>query len=204
MSQPPGSTVGGQAVIEGVMIRSPQAWSVAVRRPDGEIETRTDPLPRLSSRSRLARIPFIRGVMVLGESLTLGFRALTWSAQIASTEEDAKETARLEGVVEKVTPGGLHLRLPAAGPGVRGFLPQEELGLEKKEEAKKKFPPGTAIQVAVLAIEGEARIRLSRKALLDQEDRGAVRSYLEQGRKSDKMATLGDLFKDLKLPKAEE
>jgi len=99
MSQPPGSTVGGQAVIEGVMIRSPQAWSVAVRRPDGEIETRTDPLPRLSSRSRLARIPFIRGVMVLGESLTLGFRALTWSAQIASTEEDAKETARLEDLV---------------------------------------------------------------------------------------------------------
>ncbi len=103
MSQPPGSTVGGQAVIEGVMIRSPQAWSVAVRRPDGEIETRTDPLPRLSSRSRLARIPFIRGVMVLGESLTLGFRALTWSAQIASTEDDAKETARLEDVVANAT-----------------------------------------------------------------------------------------------------
>ncbi|MBT8203162.1 MAG: DUF1385 domain-containing protein [Acidimicrobiia bacterium] len=98
MSQPPGSTVGGQAVIEGVMIRSPQAWSVAVRRPDGDIETRTDPLPRLSSRSRLARIPFIRGVMVLGESLSLGFRALTWSAQIASTEEDAKEKARLENL----------------------------------------------------------------------------------------------------------
>ncbi len=103
MSQPPGSTVGGQAVIEGVMIRSPQAWSVAVRRPDGEIETRTDELPRLSSRSRLARVPFVRGVLVLGESLSLGFRALTWSAQIASTEEDAKETARLEEVVANAT-----------------------------------------------------------------------------------------------------
>ena len=103
MSQPPGSTVGGQAVIEGVMIRSPQAWSVAVRRPDGEIETRTHPLPRLSSRSRLARIPFMRGVMVLGESLTLGFRALTWSAQIASTEEDAAEAERLQDIAENAT-----------------------------------------------------------------------------------------------------
>ncbi|MGI9649059.1 MAG: DUF1385 domain-containing protein [Acidimicrobiia bacterium] len=103
MSQPPGSTVGGQAVSEGVMIRSPQAWSVAVRRPDGEIETRTDPLPRLSSRSRLARIPFVRGVMVLGESLTLGFRALTWSAQIASTEEDAAEAERLQDIADNAT-----------------------------------------------------------------------------------------------------
>ncbi|MBT8193901.1 MAG: DUF1385 domain-containing protein [Acidimicrobiia bacterium] len=103
MSQPPGSTVGGQAVIEGVMIRSPQAWSVAVRRPDGEIETRSDDLPRLSSRSRLARVPFVRGVLVLGESLSLGFRALTWSAQIASTEEDEKEMARLKNVAENAT-----------------------------------------------------------------------------------------------------
>ncbi len=101
MSQAPNATVGGQAVIEGVMIRSPHAWSVAVRSPDGGIETRKDPLPRLSSRSRLARIPFIRGVMVLGESLTLGFKALTWSAQIASTAEDAKERARLEKLAAK-------------------------------------------------------------------------------------------------------
>lgn len=95
MSQP-SATVGGQAVIEGVMIRSPHAWSVAVRRPDGVIEVRHDPLPRLSSRSRLARIPFIRGVLVLGESLTLGFKALTWSAQIASSAEDADERVKLE------------------------------------------------------------------------------------------------------------
>ncbi len=101
MSQAPNATVGGQAVIEGVMIRSPHAWSVAVRRPDGEIEVRHDPLPRLSSRSRLARIPFMRGVMVLGESLTLGFKALTWSAQIASTAEDAEEKARLEKLAAK-------------------------------------------------------------------------------------------------------
>lgn len=90
MAQPP-ATVGGQAVIEGVMIRSPQAWSVAVRRPDGIIETRCENLPRLSSRSRLAKIPFIRGVMVLGESLVLGFKALSWSAEKAGDSQEERD-----------------------------------------------------------------------------------------------------------------
>ncbi|WKZ82425.1 MAG: DUF1385 domain-containing protein [Acidimicrobiia bacterium] len=91
MSRSPGATVGGQAVIEGVMMRAPSKWAVAVRRPDGVIEARRHDLPRLSARSRLARIPFVRGVMVLGESLTLGFRALTWSARKASEEEGEEE-----------------------------------------------------------------------------------------------------------------
>jgi len=69
-------------------MRAPAAWSVAVRRPDGVIEARHDELPRLSSRSRLARIPLIRGIMVLGESLTLGFRALSWSARKNTGEEE--------------------------------------------------------------------------------------------------------------------
>lgn len=84
----PSSTVGGQAVLEGVMMRAPGAWAVAVRRPDGSIEAIRRDLPRLSTRSVLARIPLIRGVMVLGESLTLGFRALSWSAQKAVDEEE--------------------------------------------------------------------------------------------------------------------
>ncbi|HLU32021.1 MAG TPA: DUF1385 domain-containing protein [Acidimicrobiia bacterium] len=84
----PASTVGGQAVIEGVMMRAPAAWSVAVRRPDGVIESIRNELPRLSTRSLAARIPFVRGIMVLGESLTLGFRALSWSAQKAVDEEE--------------------------------------------------------------------------------------------------------------------
>lgn len=84
----PAETVGGQAVIEGVMMRAPQAWAVAVRRPDGVIEAVRRELPRLSTRSVAARIPFVRGIMVLGESLTLGFRALSWSAQRAVDEEE--------------------------------------------------------------------------------------------------------------------
>ncbi len=84
----PASTVGGQAVLEGVMMRAPSAWAVAVRRPDGTIEAVRHELPRLSTRSRAARTPLIRGVMVLGESLTLGYRALSWSAQKAIDEEE--------------------------------------------------------------------------------------------------------------------
>lgn len=70
------------------MMRAPGAWAVAVRRPDGVIEAIRRDLPRLSTRSVAARIPFLRGIMVLGESLTLGFRALSWSAQKAVDEEE--------------------------------------------------------------------------------------------------------------------
>lgn len=95
MSSDPQKTVGGQAVIEGVMMRAPSGWAIAVRTPNGEIETRSEELPRLSSRSRLAKIPFIRGVMVLGESLTLGMKALTWSAQ-KQAEEDEEELGKAQ------------------------------------------------------------------------------------------------------------
>ncbi len=110
-------TVGGQAVIEGVMMRAPNAWAVAVRRPGGDIEAVRHPLPRLSSRSRLARIPFIRGMLVLGESLTLGFRALSWSAQQASGEEEEPLTGRqIAGsmTVALVLFAALFILIPAA------------------------------------------------------------------------------------------
>ncbi len=92
MSQDPQATVGGQAVIEGVMMRAPSGWAVAVRTPSGRIEARSDDLPRLSTRSRAARIPFVRGVMVLGESLTLGIKALTWSTQVAGGDDEEEIT----------------------------------------------------------------------------------------------------------------
>jgi uncharacterized protein YqhQ len=101
VSRTPGATVGGQAVLEGVMMRAPNKWAVAVRRPDGVIEAVSHELPRLSSRSRWARVPFVRGVLVLGESLSLGFRALSWSAQ-KSGEEEGVEIKRHEIVLSMV------------------------------------------------------------------------------------------------------
>ncbi|MCB1247524.1 MAG: DUF1385 domain-containing protein [Acidimicrobiia bacterium] len=70
------------------MMRAPDAWAVAVRRPDGVIEAQRNELPRLSSRNSLAKVPFLRGVFVLIESLSLGFRALSWSAERAGDEEE--------------------------------------------------------------------------------------------------------------------
>ena len=84
----PAKTVGGQAVIEGVMMRAPGAWSVAVRKPDDTIVARRHVLGRLADRNRAARIPFVRGIVVLWESLSLGFRALSWSAEMAAGEEE--------------------------------------------------------------------------------------------------------------------
>lgn len=69
-------------------MRAPGAWSVAVRQPDGSIVARRSELPRLSERNRWARVPFVRGIFVLGESLSLGFKALSWSAQVATEEEE--------------------------------------------------------------------------------------------------------------------
>jgi uncharacterized protein YqhQ len=78
--------------MEGVMMRAPNSWSVAVRAPDGQIVARRDELSRLSERRKAARIPLLRGIFVLGESLSLGYRALAWSAQMATDEEEEQLT----------------------------------------------------------------------------------------------------------------
>lgn len=100
MSRSPGASVGGQAVIEGVMMRAPDAWAVAARRPDGIIEVKRSELPRLSSRNPLAKVPFLRGVFVLIEAMTLGFQALSWSAEKSGEEEE--EIGRKEIIITMI------------------------------------------------------------------------------------------------------
>jgi uncharacterized protein YqhQ len=75
--------VGGQAVLEGVMMRSPHAWAIAVRRPSGDVATHREPLERLSEKHKWMGWPVIRGVMNLGHAMMLGFRALRFSANVA-------------------------------------------------------------------------------------------------------------------------
>src|SRR3954463_10276180 len=79
--------IGGQAVLEGVMMRGPSNWTVAVRKPDGQIAEVTRPIESMMKRHWLFRLPVIRGVIALGESLAIGFRALSISAQYAAPEE---------------------------------------------------------------------------------------------------------------------
>ncbi len=82
--------VGGQAVLEGVMMRGVSVWAVAVRKPEGEIEVTSEPLVSWAKRSRVLRWPVIRGVVALAESLKIGFRALSISAN-AQLDPDEQE-----------------------------------------------------------------------------------------------------------------
>jgi uncharacterized protein YqhQ len=89
-------TIGGQAVLEGVMMRSPAHWALAVRKPNGEIAEHTTAISSPMARHRIYRLPVIRGVVALGESLTIGFRALAISANYAAQDADADDKEEVE------------------------------------------------------------------------------------------------------------
>ncbi len=78
---------GGQAVIEGVMMRGPEHVAIAVRNPQGQIVTRTEPLAGHIYRGLIARTPFLRGLTMLWDTLVLGVRALMYSADVALSDE---------------------------------------------------------------------------------------------------------------------
>ena len=78
--------VGGQAVLEGVMMRTPHAWGITCRKRSGELSTLSEPLERLSERHRWMGWPVVRGVITLGHAMTLGFRALRFSANVQLEE----------------------------------------------------------------------------------------------------------------------
>jgi len=83
--------VGGQAVLEGVMMRGVSTWAVAVRKPDGEVQVSSEPLVAWAKRHRVFRWPVIRGVVALAESLKIGFRALAISANAQIEPEEGEE-----------------------------------------------------------------------------------------------------------------
>ncbi|HEX4840956.1 MAG TPA: DUF1385 domain-containing protein [bacterium] len=108
--------IGGQAVIEGVMMRSPQWTSTAVRRPDGAIRAVTEPHASLLLHFRWLRVPVLRGCVALYESLTIGIKALLLSAGMASGEP-ASVGGRQVAATVSVGVGvalGLFFLLPAA------------------------------------------------------------------------------------------
>lgn len=92
--------VGGQAVLEGVMMRSPHAWAIACRKPSGEVVTMSEPLERPSEKHKWMGWPIVRGIMTLGYAMNLGYRALRFSANVAieevmqdGSQEKQEETA---------------------------------------------------------------------------------------------------------------
>jgi uncharacterized protein YqhQ len=83
--------VGGQAVMEGVMMRAPHSYCVAVRKANGEIITQEMPVPRMSEKYPLFKYPLLRGLGTLGQAMSLGIKALRFSANAALSEEDASK-----------------------------------------------------------------------------------------------------------------
>ena len=94
--------VGGQAVIEGVMMRAPNSYAVSVRRPDGTIATQSARLPKLSEKYPILKIPVLRGSAVLIHSMILGVKALNFSATVAfeEAEKEEKNTKTLDAVAK--------------------------------------------------------------------------------------------------------
>src|SRR5918999_5422687 len=88
--------IGGQAVLEGVMMRGPANWSLAVRTYNGEIAEHTREIRSVMARHWFFRLPVIRGVIALGESLAIGFRALAISANYAAQQEGDDEDVSTE------------------------------------------------------------------------------------------------------------
>ena len=83
--------VGGQAVLEGVMMRAPHSYCVAVRKPDGELVTEEQAIPRMSEKYPIFKYPILRGLGTLGQAMTLGFRALKFSMNAALDDGQQKQ-----------------------------------------------------------------------------------------------------------------
>jgi uncharacterized protein YqhQ len=125
---------GGQAVLEGVMMRGPSTWTVAVRKPNGQIAEVSKDIVSPMQRRRIWRLPVVRGVVALGESLAIGFRALAISANYAAQDPESDED-----VVTEISRGaiifsftiaiGFALMLFKVGPALlTSWLPIDDTG----------------------------------------------------------------------------
>jgi len=112
---------GGQAVIEGVMMRSPTHVAIAVRKPDGEIVVDKRPVVTFAARHKWARFPVIRGIFALIEALSLGISALNYSADIAAQAESEQKPDDQETPAGDAAPGAAG---PEAESGAKRAIPQ--------------------------------------------------------------------------------
>ena len=95
------SGIGGQAVIEGIMMQNGPDYAVAVRRPDGEIEVMEDRYTSLTKKVKLFSLPFVRGIFSFADSMIVGMRALTWSCSFFEDDEET-EPSKFEKWLDRV------------------------------------------------------------------------------------------------------
>ena len=168
-SSPEDILVGGQAVIEGVMMRTPRAYAVAVRRLDGSIEIRKELVKRLSERCKVFSWYIIRGFAVLVQSLSLGIKTLNYSVSVSMQDAEAQEASKsgAEGAIVKDT--GARASSPACSekcgqnacvPGKAGsFAIAAEAaknGVSEKENTEKKKQGNNTLPVVSSMILGVA------------------------------------------------
>ncbi len=157
--------VGGQAVMEGVMMRGVGNWAVGVRKPvpgapegshlgEGDIEVQSFPLDSAMRRHRVLRLPIIRGVVALGSSMAIGFKALEISANAQLVEEPAGEGAEHSDNGAQPHSNGAGPHSNGAQPHTNGSGPQAEGagGAKEPEEIPRAVWLGTIVVALVLAI----------------------------------------------------
>src|SRR5262249_49478755 len=105
MSQEKEIIVGGQAVIEGVMMRAPNSYAVAVRRQDGSIVSKSERLPKLADKYPILKTPVLRGSVVLNHSMLLGVQGLNFSATVAF-EDQSGEESKPQGAIQAAAASG--------------------------------------------------------------------------------------------------
>jgi uncharacterized protein YqhQ len=127
--------VGGQAVIEGVMMRTPNAYAIAVRKADGSIVNTAAPLPKWSDKYPLLKLPVLRGGAVLIQSMGLGIKALNYSANVAFAEAEEAEAKEVKVALSPavIEGEGDFAGLTGAVPGLFPVPTQER----SKDELKK-------------------------------------------------------------------
>jgi uncharacterized protein YqhQ len=113
--------VGGQAIMEGVLMRSPNFWGMAVRTPSGDMDLRAERFRSVTRRSKLFRLPIIRGALSLGETLWLGMKALTLSTNVALGEEQELSKKEIAGTLVFALVLGFGLFLVAPVLGTKGL-----------------------------------------------------------------------------------
>ncbi|MDK2966023.1 MULTISPECIES: DUF1385 domain-containing protein [Lacrimispora] len=96
------SGIGGQAVIEGVMMKNRDEYATAVRKPDGTIEVKKDTYVSLGEKVKLFSLPFFRGIFSFADSMILGMRSLTFSASFFEDDEEDMEPSKFEKLLERI------------------------------------------------------------------------------------------------------
>ncbi len=155
MSQEKEIIVGGQAVIEGVMMRAPNSYAVAVRKQDGSIVFKAEPLPKLSDKYPILKTPVLRGSAVLIHSMALGVKALNFSATVALEDAEAQDAKAETPIAAKAAAATGALATTAhviEAPGQFAQAPATPTGEQTKPKSGSAGATATAAGSMIFAL----------------------------------------------------